>query len=381
MSIFSAPAPVAVIFFSLFLAAMPVGSATTVTLYGAVDSNLQWGQQKYAGAGFDIQSTRTGLSDGYLKSNIWGLKGTEQINPQLTVFFNLENKFSLSEGTSGGMFNKKSFVGVRHERFGSLSLGRQKSSSDEFLAVNQVRGLGKISRAFGGAGVTSDNLFKYRSPDLAGWSFGLSHARKGSLLRSDIHHLETDFEHYSSIAAAYAQGPWQVSASYDRKRGLDENKQANDYTLRNWTLGSVYDFGAFKLSLAYGRDVNGKFNKAGNLKDIGTINPQVAGQKLIGFYQRQGFKSRNYYLGVSIPWQQMTWAFSWTRSSSNMGALFAQHTGQSLATGSQHIYAGQLTYPLSKRTTAYVYGAYGKNLAYLHRLTAKEVGIGLSHRF
>jgi len=64
-----------------------------------------------------------------------------------------------------------------------------------------------------------------------------------------------------------------------------------------------------------------------------------------------------------------------------MGGLFRSETGRSLPASSQNIYATQLTYPLSKRTTAYVYGAYGKNLAYLKNLTAKEVGVGLSHRF
>src|SRR5690625_1108595 len=157
------PLKKAVVFFSLPLVFLstPSFSESSVTLYGAVDSNLQWSQQKYSVDGVDIKSTRTGLNDGYLKSNIWGLKGTEQINPQLDVFFNLESKFSLSDGTSKSMFSKKSFMGLRHEGLGTLSLGRQKSSSDDFLAVNMVRGLGKVSRAFGGSGVTADNLLKY----------------------------------------------------------------------------------------------------------------------------------------------------------------------------------------------------------------------------
>jgi len=377
------PLKKAVVFFSLPLVFLstPSFSESSVTLYGAVDSNLQWSQQKYSVDGVDIKSTRTGLNDGYLKSNIWGLKGTEQINPQLDVFFNLESKFSLSDGTSKSMFSKKSFMGLRHEGLGTLSLGRQKSSSDDFLAVNMVRGLGKVSRAFGGSGVTADNLLKYESPQMYGLTLGASYARKGSVLRSDLHQIETDFEHYSSIAARYERGPWQMSASYDRKRGLDNNQRAQDFSLRGWTLGTVYDFDAFKLSLAYGRDYNGKFNTAGNIKNIGGTNPSLAGEELIGFYNRHGFKSKNYYVGMSMPIDQWKWAISWTRSSSNMGDLFRNETGRALPTGSQNIYAIQLTYSLSKRTTAYVYGAYGKNLAYLKNLTGKEVGVGLNHRF
>src|SRR5690625_7373799 len=91
-----------------------------------------------------------------------------------------------------------------------------------------------------------------------------------------------------------------MSASYDRKRGLDNNQRAQDFSLRGWTLGTVYDFDAFKLSLAYGRDYNGKFNTAGNIKNIGGTNPSLAGEELIGFYNRQGFKSKNYYVGMSM---------------------------------------------------------------------------------
>jgi len=89
------------VFFSV-----PSFSESAVTLYRAVDSNLQWSERTYS------------LNDDYLKSNIWGLKGTEPINQQLDVFFNLEGKFSLSDGSSKDMFNKNSFVGLRHEPLG-----------------------------------------------------------------------------------------------------------------------------------------------------------------------------------------------------------------------------------------------------------------------
>src|SRR5690625_1468396 len=194
------------------LISLPAVADTAVTLYGAVDANMQWSQRKYSLQGATIKATRLGLDDGYIKSNIWGLKGSETLNSQLAVFFTLENKFSLSDGSSKGAFSKKSFVGLQHERWGALSLGKQKSPSDEALAVNMVRGLGKVSRAFGGSGVTADNLLKYESPQMYGLTFGASYARKGSVLRSDLHQIETDFEHYSSIAARYERGPWQMSA-------------------------------------------------------------------------------------------------------------------------------------------------------------------------
>src|SRR5690625_7732729 len=111
------PLKKAVVFFSLPLVFLstPSFSESSVTLYGAVDSNLQWSQQKYSVDGVDIKSTRTGLNDGYLKSNIWGVKGSEHITARLDVFFNVESKLSLWDGTSKSVFSKKSVMGLSHE--------------------------------------------------------------------------------------------------------------------------------------------------------------------------------------------------------------------------------------------------------------------------
>jgi len=61
------------------------------------------------------------------------------------------------------------------------------------------------------------------------------------------------------------------------------------------------DLKTFKLSLAYGRDYNGKFNTAGSIKNIGDTEPTVAGEKVIGFYDR---------VAVNTPLQQWNWALS-----------------------------------------------------------------------
>src|SRR5690625_7220738 len=102
-----------------------------------------------------------------------------------------------------------------------------------------VRGMGKVSRAFGGSGVTADSPIKYQSPRINGLTLGISHARKGSVLRSDTHELETDFEHYTSVTARYQQGPWQLPARYDSQPGSDHKNHANDLTIRCSVLGTV----------------------------------------------------------------------------------------------------------------------------------------------
>src|SRR5699024_8531519 len=102
----------------------------------------------------------------------------------------------------------------------------------------------------------------------------------------------------------------------------------------------------------------------------------------LGDYNNDGFKSRNYLVSVSVPLAQGEFGLAWTRSSSNLGDIYAHnHPGQHLNTKTQSIYAAMYTHKLSKRTTLYAYGSYGTGLAYLDQLKGGQAGFGLNHKF
>lgn len=184
------------------------------------------------------------------------MQGSEDLGNGLKAVFTLESKFKISDGSSKGGFNRKSFVGLASDNWGTFTMGRQKSISDDFNGANTVKILGKTSRAFGGAGVTVDNMFKYVSPSFAGLQVGVSYAANGAIIRTDGAGKNTDRTNFLSTGLLYKSGPIRLSGSYDRQSGKGD--QNVGYAVQNWMLAASYDFQAVKLSLAYGQDKNGK---------------------------------------------------------------------------------------------------------------------------
>ena len=352
-----------------------------LTIYGVVDSGFKYQQIKINNSRFNGKSTRFGISDGYYKSSRWGIRGTEELGNGIRVVFLLESKFKTHDGSSKRGFNGKSFVGISSDRWGAFTFGRQKSASKEFHSINAVKGIGKAKRAFGGNGITGNGLIKYVSPIFKGVQAGASYSVQGTKTRSENYIRNTDTEYYLSLAMKYRTGPVNVTASYDRERNLDGNKHAKSYTVDNWMLSGTYNFDFIMLALAYGQDRNGKLNSAGGIKTAAGQKPSISGNEIIGYYNNKGFKSYNTYIGISAPAGKGKVGVAWSRSSSNLKRVFNNNTSKNLNTETQHIYAAQYSYPISKRTIAYVHGSYATGMAYIKGLTSKVAGLGINHRF
>ncbi len=358
-------------------------AAGSITLYGIADAGYGYSQYKYSGNGVRARATSSGLRSGYLNSSRFGLKGIEVINTDLSAVFLLEHEFNIADGSakSGYAFSRKAYLGLESKQWGALTLGRQKSVSDKFNDINTVKSLGKLSRAFGAAGVTRDNLFQYYSPKWAGWQFGIGYAASGAITRGDVvDGGSSDSENFLSVGTLYQNGPLRLSATYDRERGNNKNGLAKDYAVANWAVTGVYDFEVFSLALAYGQDRNGKLKKAGDVgKDVFGAGTNPRG---LLDYNNNGFKSHNYFIGLNIPIGAGKLGLAWTRSTSNLASVYKHaNPGSSLSASTQNIYAAMYTYPLSKRTKIYGYSAHATGLAYLSGFKATEAGLGLQHRF
>lgn len=365
----------------LLMGSSAAWAADSVTLYGVVDSGLKYEQIRYQDGHFDTRASRFGVEDGYYKSSRWGLKGTEDLGGGLRALFLLETKFKTYDGTGKGGFTSKAFVGLSADSWGTLTFGRQKSASKDFHSPNTVKDIGKAKRAFGGHGITGNSLIKYVTPSVNGLQAGVSYSIQGTRTRGAGGLHNTDTENYLSAAVRYKAGPWNVAASFDRSRGLDDHKQAQDYAVKNWMLSGTYDFKVLKLALAYGQDRNGKLNRPAGIKDVAGTQPTLGGHNIIGAYNRDGFKSHNTYVGVAAPLGPGKLGLAWLRSSSNLDDVFYDHTGHGLRSQTQNIYAAQYTYPLSKRTLLYVHGSYATGMAYVRDLKGKAAGVGINHQF
>jgi predicted porin len=114
---------------TLILAAGGAAAQSSVTLYGVADTFVQY----LDNGGTHSYSVRSGGSTG----SLFGLKGAEDLGDGLKAVFDIENGYNINNGSffadSTSMFYRQSWVGLKHDTYGSLTFGRQYQPS--FWAV------------------------------------------------------------------------------------------------------------------------------------------------------------------------------------------------------------------------------------------------------
>ena len=106
------------------LSAMACGAtAAEVELYGTFDTYIAVNHQ-----GGDVD---TSMRSGGASASFWGIKGSEELTPDMQVMFKLESAILVDQGTysdaagENGIFSRESWVGLHHNKYGMLSFGRQ----------------------------------------------------------------------------------------------------------------------------------------------------------------------------------------------------------------------------------------------------------------
>jgi len=354
---------------------------TSVTLYGILDTGYGYQNYKYDHNDADVSAKSSGLRDGTFNGSRWGLKGAEDLGDGLRAIFQLEASISLANGT-GGTFARQSFVGLSSDNWGTFTMGRQYSAGvDTNLTANGVN-LGDMDKVFGstglGQGTRVENSFKYVTPDLSGFKgilmYGTGDDNGTTVGRAgDPSDSFADRGTRVSVGALYANGPIGVGASYDRQSQSNPGGDDRD-AMTSWQINGSYDFEVVKLSLAYGQDRHGKLGwngAAGDLTGLDGLPTTDLGNN---------FKSNNYHVGLSAPVGGGTLYAGWNYSTSNLDDDVADG-GWGDGAGNISTYQVNYLYPLSKRTSVYAYGSYGKNLGYVKDLKGTEAGIGLNHKF
>jgi general bacterial porin, GBP family len=165
---------------TLILAAGGAAAQSSVTLYGVVDTFVQY----LDNGGNHSFSERSGGSTG----SQFGLKGNEDLGNGLKAVFDVETGFNVNNGTlfadTTSLFYRQSWVGLKDETYGALTFGRQYQPS--FWAVyfsDPFRGNEVLSplAAADLAGITdkatlatqyisgrTSNSIVYTSPDMRG---------------------------------------------------------------------------------------------------------------------------------------------------------------------------------------------------------------------
>ena len=323
-------------------------AAADVTVYGIVDT--------YVAVYNNGDKTSVFEGSGGKAGSRYGFKGTEDLGGGTSVFFQLENGFLSDSGTNTGgsatnwAFQRLTLIGLKNDRYGTLSAGRQYSLNftqiaqfDPFgVTLGSVIGnyMAPVSFAYkpgiaGMAGadnfIRRDNSIQYSTPSLSGLTVTLQ-ASFGEQTAGDGRQSNTLGNSYA-VQGVYRNGPFaagltvsmqNMSVLYSQYAKRTNNVTAN--------AGASYDFGITKLyaNLIY---KHGDGNRT--FKDDATpYNPNLY------IYALQ---SKTPLWGGSL----------------NFGAAYLKNDSAS-ESDSWNVQA-RYDYPLSRRTTVYCGAGYLAN--------------------
>ncbi len=195
---------------SLCVLASTAHAQSSVTLYGIIDQ------------GFNINTNSGGkqlynLSSGVMQGSRWGVRGAEDLGGGMKAIFVLENGFDINTGALGQgglMFGRQAYVGLKSDKYGSVTLGRQ------YDAVVDNVGPLEAGTQWGGYIAAHpgdlDNLnntyransaIKYTSANYAGLTVEGMYALGGTA--GDVTHNQI-----WSLGANYANGPLVLGVGY-----------------------------------------------------------------------------------------------------------------------------------------------------------------------
>lgn len=230
------------------LIAGETSAQTSVTLYGIVDAGLVY---ERGGAGGSLFKVGSGIAS---TSRI-GFRGTEDLGGGLSAVFVLEAGFRTDTGeidTAGQIFNRQSFVGLKSNSLGTLTLGRQYTPlyntittvADPFAAG--FAGSAKNLLPTAGAETRTSNTILYVSPKLSGLSGELAYS-----MGEQVGSTKAGAQY--GAAVTYGNGPLNLRAAYNY-RNNDTSSTTPLGSGKNTLFAGNYDFGVLKVFAAYGID-------------------------------------------------------------------------------------------------------------------------------
>lgn len=326
---------------------------SSVTLYGLIDAGIVYTNNANGASLWRLNS-------GTVNGNRFGLRGTEDLGGGLAALFQLENGFNIGTGALGQgqrEFGRKSIVGLSHNTYGTVTLGRQYDP-----VVDLVQGLTE-DNYFGGVFSTPGDLdnydnslrvsnsVKYTSPLISGFQFAALYGFGGVA-------GATGSGRTYSVGLSYANGPLSLGAGYFFANGGTTGANG----LRAWTSSSDSLFNTV---------INQGFSSAKSIQIV-----RVAGQYVLGAATFGLAYSNTQYGADSLS------AFSQTAKFNNGSAFFNWQFSPALRAGVGYNYTS-LTgpasahynqvnlgadYSLSKRTD--LYALFGYQRASGHTLNA-----------
>jgi predicted porin len=317
---------------------------SSVTLYGLAD--IWVGSTKLSVTdGVDSSSVRqTSVDSSGVNTSRWGVKGSEDLGGGLKANFQLEQGFSMDDGSSAekSAFDRQAWVGVSGG-FGEVQLGRVWTSYDDIRSSANDTFNANIASSFStwlGYNDRTSNGIKYSSPSFGGVSGSFTYA-----FGEDKSSTNKKANDMMALGLQYAAGPLFVGFAHQSEKSGETTKLSVFNNILG--LGDLYDAADFDLAddgtkVTYNL-LNGSYD-LGMVKLIAGVNqvkgtaPGVTGS----------LKANEFNVGVEAPLSsalKVAAGYSQSKLKDSVDGALAKTTGFSAA----------MTYSLSKRT--FVYGA------------------------
>jgi len=259
---------------ALAIAALPMAAfAQNATLYGTVATS--------------VQNYNNGMSsfnrnlDGAMASNVFGVRGSEDLGGGLKANFQLEGALPIAGATGtnavGLSFGREAWVGVSGA-FGSLRFGTTDISTAEGVDSFVANGAGNFANtpslwntaiATAAASTTElggdkSGVIRYTSPSINGFVLdaGYSHQNSSGATTDGGADIMT-------ASVQFTSGPLKATVAMG-KASATTTAAETDST----QFGVAYDFGMFQVGYKYGRGDN-KTTTAANKQSDSVLNVAV----------------------------------------------------------------------------------------------------------
>ena len=333
-----------------------VHAQSTMTLYGILDEGLMINTNaKNVVNGKNVGGRQFSVdSNAGTQGSRWGMRGAEDLGGGTTAIFVLESGINVSTGAfgqGGTAFGRQAYVGLASNSLGSVTLGRQYDS------INDYVGNYGFAAAYGGSTTEhpgdldnvnhtfrANSTIKYASTNFNGLTFG------GTASLGGVAGEISQSSEYS-LGANYGNGPVGIGVAFELFRNpaalgsiLNSNASVATFNSLNSgylgtkpansmqiiTTGGSYQFGAAKIGAVYS---NTKY------MNIGAFNGATA---TFNSYELNAF----YRLTTAL---SLSGEYNYTKGSAVKGDIGDQMYNQ---------FSLLLDYALSKRTDVYLLGTF-----------------------
>jgi predicted porin len=360
---------------ALLGAAGAAHAQSSVTLYGLIDESIQ-----YVHNANRANDNLWQMYAGNIQGDRFGLKGTEDLGGGLKAIFQLENGFDVNSGKLGQgsrLFGRQAYVGLTHDAYGTLTLGRQYDP-----LVDMVQPL-TADNYFGSTFTTpgdvdnndnssrTNNAVKYVSPVFSGFQFEGMYALGGVA-------GATGSGQTWSGAATYGFGPFSVAAGYIR---MDNGSTLASRGITPSTPAGVWGSGATSDG-TLDSQINGGYSSAKSISITSAAGQYVTGPFTFNIrysfaqYKPDGFSAfreqEKYHVAGAYAGYQITPAML-----VGLGYTYTHGAGDTSANYHQVSLGGD--YALSKRTDLYLLGAYqhASGTQRVNATTTQEAGASI----